>query len=629
MLNTSNIQTHHMTTRLTKLYSLESLELLSISVLILALPVIYVPLFINTIEPPKHMLLLSVACVLWAIGIVRVIKTNMFTLRISSPTIALAVLSIITLISLAVHPGARMQNFLHPFGFAATFALLTVAQTVLRLAQDQRHKSVLINVFLFSSISTGICSFFWMAGQIGFFSITLPQLPAGNLRTAIAIQLISVALACYHFMTLKKNNQASLYHLLAFGTALSLLSITTLIYLIKFHTPTMPYALGWQVMLEVNKHSPIIGTGPLSYEYWYNQTKPISTNISAYWNLRFLTAPNILLHFGTIYGLLGVVMSAIWLLPLYIRQSQYRWLALTGIAIAVGIFPPDLLVFFFLAAGTMLIAPIHLEIRKQLPIAHMIIFPLTIVFCLTVFWIQSIHVSWIKAELALARILKLPQEDHQSIRLLVDEAYHNAPYRDDILRLSSRITITQALQQLSQKSAPAEVQQTALTMINQGLQEARQAREIHPYNSDNSQNLANLYIDMIPFVDDSLSWAIQALEETYIKDPSNAFVRAQLGDLYTNQGNAIRAIQSLEAAVRLKPDYPIFYYALAKLYIAVQNYQGAILALQQTLSLIPADSQDAQRVAADIASIQSYVTQINNSLQNDPAQASPSATPIK
>lgn len=590
--------------------TLDTAELTIVSTFLLFLPILFIPSLTNSIELPKHLLLIITACLLWATGLLRILKTNTLSLHLSAPSAALLGLTIVSLLSFVFHLGPRMQLMLHPFGILSFISVLTISQTTLRLIAHPPYRTVLIHSLLISSIITGLCSVVWAASQLGLIPVSLTVHPSGHMRTALALQIIPVTLGLYHYLTQREHHRTQMFSLLTIILATGLLLATGVLYVAKFQTTSMPYALGWQVMLEIQKHLPVVGSGPLAYEYWYNQTKPITANLAPYWNLRFLTAPNLLLHLSSIYGLIGALLAAAWLLPLFLQPSRYRLLPLLGLAAVVVLFPPDVSILVLTGIGSMIVAPVLLRRRLTVAIPNLVVFPLTIAFCLLIIWISMVHLPWIRSEVLLARaIAQHNPETPQSTRAQVYQAYALTPYRDDLLRLSSQLSMAHAVQLLSQTDVTPDQQQAALSVVNQAIQEARQALDTNPLSTDNSYNLANTYLQLVPYVDGAADWAIQALEESYSTDPTNAFIRAQLGDLYTNQGNAIRAVQSLEAAVRLKPDYPLFHYALANLYLAIQNYQGALMALRQTLQLLPPDSADAQRVAADIVSIETRLSQ--------------------
>ena len=100
--------------------------------------------------------------------------------------------------------------------------------------------------------------------------------------------------------------------------------------------------------------------------------------------------------------------------------------------------------------------------------------------------------------------------------------------------------------------------------INQSLFWARQAAETAPNAVAAAENLAAIYLALSPYAEGSEEVIIGYFSRALALEPTNPVLRAELGKVYSRQGDFKEAIGSFKAALSMKQDYYEAEFGLAK-----------------------------------------------------------------
>jgi Tfp pilus assembly protein PilF len=454
--------------------------------------------------------------------------------------------------------------------------------------------------------------------------------PSGTLRASLVTQWIPF-LFCLGIIVTNKSKPKQLLFLVGTILAGILASISLLLYIGKFQQVTMPYSVGWQVALETLKTKPIHGAGVLNYEHVFTQARPSTLNVSPIWNIRFILGPNVLFHYITIFGFIGAIVCVFWLAGLVIsslKAKQGYLFPVIGIITYFLLFPLDIT---FLIAGiilTAVITPIFYSKSLSLHQPLALLGTTMILPTLLLIGLIYIYVPAVQTEILTRKVVVYANaNDLTSPIPLLDKARNLTPYRDDLYILSSQLQFQLLLQKISENGISDDEKEQIAQQFNGVINLAQQAININPLSSINWKNLADMYSQLRPYISNADVWAAQSLQESFIRDPSNAFIQAQMADILYSQGNIVRAIQILEQAINLKPDYPPFLYALARLYTEMRNYEDAITLLNRIKELLPASAPDVEILNKDLQTLDELIAQRD---ENTPDQQSQNiAPPIK
>ncbi|HXS14584.1 MAG TPA: tetratricopeptide repeat protein [Candidatus Saccharimonadales bacterium] len=189
------------------------------------------------------------------------------------------------------------------------------------------------------------------------------------------------------------------------------------------------------------------------------------------------------------------------------------------------------------------------------------------------------------------------------------QAITTFPYRSAYYRIFSQTNVALANSLLSlsasSKSSPsAQVQQTALTLVQQSITAAKQATTLSPQDVLAWQNLASDYRSLIGVGQNADSFAIAANQQAAQLDPVNPQEYVALGGIYYQLGKYDNAIQAFQTAISLKQDYANAYYNLAHAYEQKNDTTDALAALQVVKQLMSNDKTNAQKVDAEIKALE-------------------------
>lgn len=571
----------------------------SFILLLISLPFLYVSGLTNKIELPKIAAFLVLNSIAFCLSLTKRLFHPKEQLYISAGSIFFFILSIIALIQHVtsnIHP---LLSISHPFG---ALILLHSAIFLFHTSNAQFHPNQTRRFLLITSytgVLLGMLNIFKLIGLLKPDLLKLPFDPFGNILSSFAYQ---AAL----FIILLKHKQTSLSIPIRFNTALTgiLLVLGMTVYLFKPSITPQPLSYAWKTSLYALSESPILGLGPLKYEYAANQSRSPESNLLPIGKLRFQSGPNLLFHLTTLYGF-GFLLALFFIIFLilfhrknFLLNVNNRLHIVLGLLILYLIlFPADFLVLTGLVwiLFTINDIGIHKTPTKRQSIFIKLIITIS---ALSITIISSIFtVSMVRSDALMSlALINTSTNNLPEAEKTIKSALVIAPYRDELHVLSAQIILNTYLNDFTQSNSNTEKKQAVLPFINQAIEQTQYALKINPYNPLTRNFLVNLYVRLIPYIANADQWAIQTIEETIAQDPTNPLYRAQLAEILYGTNNTIRAIQQYEQAVRLSPNEPTYLYALAKLYLLGGNQQGARDLVGRILEIIPPQSQEAERL---------------------------------
>ncbi|MDP1709485.1 MAG: tetratricopeptide repeat protein, partial [Candidatus Komeilibacteria bacterium] len=144
-------------------------------------------------------------------------------------------------------------------------------------------------------------------------------------------------------------------------------------------------------------------------------------------------------------------------------------------------------------------------------------------------------------------------------------------------------------------------------LIQQTINEAKSTVALDPRSAAAWENLAATYRSLINFAQGADQWSIDSYQQAIALDPLNPRLRLDFGSLYYGQKKYDLAANLFSQAVSLKSDYANAHYNLAAALKELGQYQLAANAYQNTLSLVPVDSQDFTTVNSELEAIKKYL----------------------
>lgn len=384
----------------------------------------------------------------------------------------------------------------------------------------------------------------------------------------------------------------------------------------------LPQQTAWSIALESlkNTRSAIIGLGPGQFINAFTSFKPMSFNLSEYWNVSFASSANWYFQLVTEIGLIGlaiylflatkviksglsIINTAIIQRKLTINLAIFFSLLLN---IVLQFFLP--LNFFLLAMFFILLALFKEpnEKEKQLDLANLgkltllLFVPIVIIWGVIFFFVGKVNLAgyYFSQSLKLLNSNPVKAYDLQIKAIAVDQ---NQP----IYRIQySQTNFALANSLAAKKDLTDQDRATITQLIQQSIREAKSAVTIDQNNAASWENLAIIYRNLINFAQGADSWTIAAYQQALNLDPLNPALRIDFGGLYFGQKDWGKAINLFNQAVFIKPDLANAHYNLAN----ALKEQGSLVEAKKeyeiTVSLVKIDTADYQKVKNELEEVE-------------------------
>lgn len=468
------------------------------------------------------------------------------------------------------------------------------------------------------------------------FGTDLPHTNLFNVSGApfVAAQFLGILLFAHilSFMTTRKLSTFQLISLPALIVGLALN-----VYLIlpgKEASPALlPFGVSWSIATDVMKspRSALIGIGQETYAAAYNQFRPSWTNSTEWWANSFGQASNVPLTLLTTAGLFGLA-SWIWLFVAVAKESRVhikQHPVLVGVVLGtfiVQLFLPNNVVLlvlqatglaYFIATAFKGVTKVHFfktatfdnSFTSSQRSTVAFVLPIVIAGAVALVCAYGVGRAYTASYYFFRSSYALQQNDAANTYEMQRRAAEMNPYMS-VYRSNYALTNLAIATALANKQDITEQEtQEVAQLVQQAIREARAATILRPEDTQNWRVLAQVYRNLIGSAEGADQWAVSSYVEAITTNPADPTLRIELGGIFLSQEQYNDAILLFQQAAELKPDYANAYYNLANALKAANQLATAQAAYQQTLSLIPADSEDYVRVNQELEEVQAVLAQ--------------------
>jgi len=591
---------------------LDKINTLIISFFVFLVPLFFLPVTAEFYDFNKNYLLWLAVVVGFLLWGVKVVREQKLEIKSSPPFFSLFFWIIAGVLSTIFSSLNKVEALLLPGGLGTLLGLFLFYFLVLNLVEERQK------IFWALTGSAAVLALLTAYQFFGLGEKIIPSssplafarakiwTPAGSFLGVVSLNLVVLpSLFFWLFKNFKKNPLKSAVAILLI--LVLLVSGGLAVYQMLPGKPAaltlLPYSSAWAIAVEAFKQKPLLGVGPVNFISAFNRFRPVSFNLTDFWNLRFGVASSFLFQLWTELGLLGLAAFVFLLVSLgkYIKRSKNisEFAGLIA-AILLGLFLPQnfpLLFALFVSLARIsetkekLTLPLTGNFR-WLPLAGIILLFSPLVWFAVRAYEGEIYFK--KSLDALAKNDGLGTYNNQI------KAIQKNPYRTDFRLAYSQTNLALANNLAVKQDLNDQDRANITQLVQQAIREGRTAVALNPTNAATWENLAQIYRQLINFAQGADQWAVAAYQQAVVNDPINPRLRLDLGGLFYALGNYDEAQKIFRVVVDLKPDYANGWYNLAAAYREDKKYQQAYQAIQQTLALVPTDSADWQKAKQEL-----------------------------
>ncbi|NQU83207.1 MAG: tetratricopeptide repeat protein [Parcubacteria group bacterium] len=376
----------------------------------------------------------------------------------------------------------------------------------------------------------------------------------------------------------------------------------------------------------------ILGSGPATFAYDFNQFRPESLNLTFAWNVRFNHPASTFIDLLATTGFLGVVsyilvillalgtIVFVWMKKTLKKDGLSRtksldegdssfsssslffgmtvgWLALLAASFFL-VFSTTLWVLFFVYMGGLMVLARHLLQTNEKPFVlslktspqyalassfiFILVFSGVIVFGIFLgrFYVANVsYASSVNAAGAGEYDLMISRAE-RAVRYHPSSAsYHVALARAYLLQAAA-------------ESRSSEADTTKITnLVAAGVNQARLATNLAPRDVKTWETLVTLYENARSIAPNAVDWAVAALDKTIELDSSNASNFLRRGNLKFLLQKYDDAKSDYEESIRLKANYVDAFVRLSLLEEVRQDMDAAVMRMSDAFRFAPQDSE--------------------------------------
>lgn len=583
---------------------------------------VLIPLFFSTLTPnfissPKEILLTLGILAILAISLVQLLlhkKINLPTLSFSLPLLFFIAAIIASLI---FNPEGRPEAL---GSRGLSLILLPLLAIFLSGNLTVSLRTLFVNLFIASTSLLAIHSllsltFLHTSPYLPSFMQNISFTPTGNYTTTLVLILIAVALSIAHLKSSAARYKPFLAGSLIIHTIAAVAIVSLMLPGSALAPSLIPYTASWSIALDALKslRSLLFGIGLSNYSLLYSAVKPISLNITPFWNTLPTTATSELLTLLPTSGVIATTTLLYLIFKSLLRSfSTPLFLPTIIISLSLILLPATLPLYFTFFLFYSLTSSELSSTHHLSPLVSQILAGCFGILILLVgyFAIRSYGSEYYMRRAQLA----LDSNDSQRVYDLHLKAIQLSPnisnYHLSFAEINFRLASA-----LSQKESLTDSDRDTITrLIQQSIQSGKTAIELRPNDSRTWLTVAKIYQNLINIADGADSFAEQTFARALSLDRANPLLHLEyailLSQLANNQKDPAqagpifnRAIASIQTAIQLKPDYANAYYNLAKLYETTKDYPRALSAMQESLKRLDNSSSDYLQALTEIENL--------------------------
>ena len=682
-----------------------------IYIIIVLIPLWFLPITVNAVEFNKQILMIFLVVITLGLWLVKILSQGEIVWRSNILNIFLGIFLIVCVLatvfslrpynSLVGWPNNLDSSLVNILSFLALYILIVNSfrgvKEIFGLLFAFLISSTLVtligllqiwNGFIFPWDFTKTVSFntIGTVNTFGIFSATLLTLITALLFVMKkgSIKLFLLILGLLNLIILISINFWVLWLVLAVGMAIILLfglmrlvkleeSITwvalpmaflavALIFMI--FRPVLPlrpnlpvevglsYRGGLDVVKEIIRGKPILGTGPESFVFNYVKHKPEGINQTVFWNIRFSNPPAEIYSVVSDLGILGLLSFLIILVLFVIKAVKNliktveeanilkRFLevglfaAWLGLAVGWFLYPQNftlMFVFWLMFALYLAESSIFKEKTYNLKKSPRILLLVSFAFVvMIVFIVGFLYIGGTRfvAEAKYKNGLDLIQEKGQldkGIDKVIKSTIIN-PYEDRTYRVLSQLFLLKMNQDagmpgIDQQQRINLIQVDAINAINSIVR----ATQLSPKDISNWLTRGQVYRQVMGFVNGADDWAETSYVEAAKLEPLNPFIFTEQGRIYTTKADLIAAqaqkdkniqnqmneylntaLDNFNKAIEIKPDYAPAHFEIALVFDRQGKLDEAISRMAINRQLLPRDTGAAFQLGVLFYKAQKY-----------------------
>lgn len=382
------------------------------------------------------------------------------------------------------------------------------------------------------------------------------------------------------------------------------------------------------------QESPLVGSGPGTFNYDYNEYHSKTVNQTVFWNVTFDRANSHLLTILATTGLVGVVLWLVLVIVAAVRSiislfkdrraEIWRYTLVLGSVFLLAVvakflyssnFSTEFIFWIVLGILGALVsrdwyrAEFKVSPRAALIMNFVVI--LLLVASVSVVYLVSQRYA---AEVVFAKAVRMDQnrENIDNVIEKVNTAVRLNRYEANYPRNMSAAILAKFNLEVGQ-DVPQEKAQLVQSLINDMVATARAATETNPANVANWSNLGFIYYNLMPYVQGAGDASVQAYEKAVEMAPVNPVYHTELAKTFIRtadmsspltqsedkeaaaeaktrvEESLASAEQHLNKAIELKLDYAPAHYQLALVYDRQGRLEDAIKKMEQVAMASPRD----------------------------------------
>lgn len=608
-----------------------SLGLLLFQLAVLLVPIFYLPVFRESIEFPKYMIIFGMAIILLMLFSIRTIRTNQLYFHLSWLDLPVILLAVTYIISWILNADVKWEIWAFPNSIGSIISLTLIYFLARQLIPQITTKNILIpltisaNIIAASVTFQSLNQFFHFtdqtSGASAIFTNSIVSLN-GNLIYSVLFIVVTMVLFIEQIL-LKHAHRLLKLSLFSFPIIIPLIGVLSGTAYIISHRSSFPlqsYQASWEVTAETYKQPAtlIYGVGPSNYELTYLKGRPISTLSTNNWNISFSQGANHWFTLASEIGLLGVG-AFIFLVIRIVTIKEKRW-ELIGLVIIFALLPSQISLMFIFYILLITIANQNQSILK-IPLGPSIfkstiqssVLSLILGFLLISGSIYAGYLGFriLRGEYYFTQSLRSGNNIESRVKTL-DLAIQNNPYMSSYLVNRSQTQLAIAFALSRQKNLTPDQKTNLTNIIKVATDNAKLAIRIRPSRA-NWENLATIYQSLIGADPQAQQWTLAAYRNALISDPYNPLIRINLGKVFYNAKAYQSALQQFQAARSVKTDLAAAWYWEGSTQKQLSNIELARAAYQKSLTLVEPNSEEFTTINQDLESLETPPTpQINN-----------------
>ncbi len=626
--------------------TLQTFSVWFVSISLGLLPLFFLAVTQDYYDFNKWMLLVFTSLTVFVLWIVRSVSTGSYVIRKNAGSLALAVLSFASLVSLLFSSANKVEAFLSPFGLG-TLLSLTILLGLGATFFDKNSKRILRYFLIGSAGLLGIIAVYQFFGLGNALFPTLSFFkdpswtPVGSAIGLVLVLAFLLPISIQAFLDALREKKEAALALIAISGILITAGLAVSLYQLvpKLGTTLMPFSVGWTVLLESFKsvNQAAFGVGSENFLSAFTQSRPVAMNIGNFWNVRFTISASFIFHVLTTLGALGGVGLLLLLRSLLMPLR----ISLVIIVISLFLLPPNLTALTILVAVLLLSDDHEKELRLHVSQRRSWLHSGPVVFAgaLVIVTIYALGLVY-AAEMAYYQSLLTLRQNQgtptYNLQIRANQLNPNVS-RFHVALSQTSLALADAMlsQALASQSGIAKQnlslsdsdRQIVTQLIQQSIREAKIGVNLAPRAVTSWENLASIYESISRVATGADQWTVATYQQAIVLDPTNPILRLRLGGIYVAVNNFEGARQQYQVAASLKPDYANAHYNLAFVLRQEKQYLAAAVEFKTTKSLVQIGSDDEQKVTAELADLTKLLTPQEKDLLDQQSPSNPSYPP--